>query len=389
MAENGQSGSRYIILMRHGHRDFGSSAEEADQPIAQWNESLADVQPDFGVAGLPFTLANAKRLRQELGHTIRIFKIFRSTHRVSEQTAMALNWVFGDKSNSSQNNIKTLAELTPDNTPENADLAELMKAIEPSKIDTGSAIVLIGHQPMLTSLATKLLGRRLPGNTLPIGNSEFACIEIDEYNRRTLIWMITKKSDQLLIDLRDKIKSKYDVAKFFLGAFVVNSGVVLSSQVWSLSGEIGRWALICGLIMMLVALALAAATLLSYDRLLMPTNFWSTQPQARMAWTECRFIQRLRFKRRSLKMPPTEAQIILFHEMMRAWKNFFIPCLLSAFIAIACFVIGLMFNNLCTSCDDILSEFATIASIVSVAITLMVILLLYYIANRPALGTDD
>ena len=37
-------------------------------------------------------------------------------------------------------------------------------------------------------------------------------------------------------DLKDKIKSKYDVAKFFLGAFVVNTGLILNAGVWRTIG---------------------------------------------------------------------------------------------------------------------------------------------------------
>ncbi len=47
----------------------------------------------------------------------------------------------------------------------------------------------------------------------------------------------------------DKVKSKYDVAKFFLGALVVKAGLVLNANLWDAGDKWGAGFLYLGLLL--------------------------------------------------------------------------------------------------------------------------------------------
>jgi len=157
-----------------------------------------------------------------------------------------------------------------------------------------------------------------------------------------LRWLITEKPTPPLYELKDKIKSKYDVAKFFLGAFVVNTGLLLNAGIWSTRGPQGGFThadkvlVILAVIAAMASLALTAATLFSYDKLMMPEEFRSDNSRrsdtctngAKMAsgWTVSR--------------PPSQAHVVLFYEMVHVWKVFFIPAIFSAFLAIGLLIMA-------------------------------------------------
>src|SRR5215213_9810950 len=165
-------------------------------------------------------------------------------------------------------------------------LAVASSQSEENLVATRQAYVVVGHQPQLTQVARRLLkGRYLPSDSLPLGNSEAACIELG-YKPR-LQWLLTVTPEETLVtDLKDKIKSKYDVAKFLLGAFVVNTGLILNAGLWGPDGLLHSTLLVDKLfagfaaIAALVSLALTAATLFSYDRLMMPESFWSDSSES-------------------------------------------------------------------------------------------------------------
>ena len=109
--------------------------------------------------------------------------------------------------------------------------------------------------------------------------------------------------------LREKIKSKMDVAKFFAGFITVFLGVAFrdlsnlaadSNRLVSFSGQ-------AGMLFILGALAFSVSTMFAYDRLMMPPALW--------------------------RVPPSNDD--LFHQMVRAWQRLFVP-------AVATFVIGLL-----------------------------------------------
>ncbi len=300
---------RYVILVRHASRDFNSNHDESKQSMSGWDSDLKFVKPDFKVNGLPRTLAIANRLADELG-PIKVTQIWHSPHTVAGQTAKGYQWVVRTRTQHARSE-EPVDSLDPDSGSGTMVAKRLQALAKSGTLDAGSAIIVVGHQPMLTNLARTLTQKKLPASTLPLGGSEAACLEIHDGKGATLLWMLTEKSSNLMEDLKEKIKSKYDVAKFFLGAFVVNTGFVLSGEIWKVSNPFAMGVVFTGFVLTLIALALTAATLMSYDALLMPTDFW-TGPSA----DDQKDRQNPRPKRWSVLRPPSQGQIVLFYEMV-------------------------------------------------------------------------
>ncbi len=109
--------------------------------------------------------------------------------------------------------------------------------------------------------------------------------------------------DEILVDadLRDKLKSKMDVAKFFAGFISLVAGIALRESAGSVAANLG-------LALIVLSLGLAVATLFAYDRLLMPPRFWFE--------------------------PPTDTHELNFglrDEMISVWRCLFIPCVIAFF----------------------------------------------------------
>lgn len=382
----------YVILVRHASRDFDPNHNESKQSMSGWEPDFKDVKPDFEVKGLPLTLAIAHRLADELG-PIKVTHIWHSLHTVAEETAKAYQWVLGERTQHAPS-VEPKDSLDPDSGSEARVVDLLHPPLKPSALGEGSAIIIVGHQPMLTLLARNLTRRRLPprqrlpAGTLPLGNSEAACLEFHDVKGATLLWMLTEKSPKLMKDLKDKIKSKYDVAKFFLGAFVVNTGFVLSGEIWKVTNPFAMGLVFAGFVLTLVALALTAATLMSYDSLLMPTDFWtgsSSKDQRNRLYP--------RPEKWSVLRPPSQAHILLFYEMVHVWTVFFIPALTCAFAAVTAFLVALAHNNLYPGVqekgsDDVgLQPLMVIAVVAVAAMTLP--LVFHFRTRRPNLGFED
>jgi phosphohistidine phosphatase SixA len=373
---------RCVILVRHARRDVGSNMMEAKQSMAGWNPSLEQVQPSYKEKGLPLTLSIANRVLEELG-PIKVVQIWHSPHAVAAQTAKAYEWAISSRTQR-KCSPKPVPALDPDtgSAPEVVEL--LAKEHCPPAVPDGSAIILVGHQPMLTAVAGALARNKLPADTLPLGGSEAACIELYEGKAATLLWMLTEKSDDLLKDLKDKIKSKYDVAKFFLGAFVVNTGFLFSSTIWGVSDVVALLLIMAGFVLALIALALTAATLMSYDALQMPTEFWTEPPAGGR-----RNRRNPRPKKWSVLRPPSQAHVVLFYEMIHVWNAFFIPALVCAFASIASFIVAMVHTRfaIVAGREPGLADLAVMI-IVAVA-ALLVPLVIYYPHNEPKLGFED
>jgi hypothetical protein len=193
--------------------------------------------------------------------------------------------------------------------------------------------------------------------------------------------MLTEKPDDLLKDLKDKIKSKYDVAKFFLGAFVVNTGFLFSSAVWSVTDPIALILVLAGFVLALTALALTAATLMSYDALQMPPEFWSDQPAGPRI--KSRAPQP---KKWSVLRPPSQAHVVLFYEMVHAWNSFFIPALVCAFASTGSLVVAMAYSHFTPVRQPGPADLA--AMIVVTAGALLVPLVIHYRRSQPKLGFE-
>ena len=115
--------------------------------------------------------------------------------------------------------------------------------------------------------------------------------------------------------LREKIKSKMDVAKFFAGFITVFLGIAFKdlTSLAADQNEMIRFATQGGMLMILAALALSVATVFAYDRLLMPPQFWAN---------------------------PLYSDDLLRHLMVMAWARLFVPAVGTFFAALLGFLIA-------------------------------------------------
>jgi hypothetical protein len=115
----------------------------------------------------------------------------------------------------------------------------------------------------------------------------------------------TTQGDDTTQDLRDKIKSKMEVAKFFSGFLSILFALSIKDlKSMTEQGEITVifpfvW---LGVVLIFGSLAFSVATLFAYDRLLMPTLLWEDAP-----------------------VPVETARDILKERMAMAWRYLFLP----------------------------------------------------------------
>ena len=326
---NGQV--RYVLLIRHASREIAYTLREENHMMAHKRFAHRETESNFKTPGLPRTLAMAGRVADALENLsetdVKVEKIMCSRHTVARQTAEEIRQVLHIREVCEADEINPRTALTPPfaqvDDKEIHDRRFWTALLQGSE---GKAVAAVGHQPHLTRVAKHILGRELPADVLPLANSEIACICIG--TKPKLLWLLTNKPESLLNDLRDKIKSKYDVAKFFLGALVVKDGLVLNANLWTAGDKWGAEFLYLGLFCSIAGLVLAVATLLAYDSLLMPPDFWgAAATHKKTPW--------------SVDRPPSQAQLIIFYEMIHVWKWFFMPSLAFALASIVCFLLVL------------------------------------------------
>lgn len=110
-------------------------------------------------------------------------------------------------------------------------------------------------------------------------------------------------------ELREKVKSKMDVAKFFAGFITLLVGILLKD------GNLASLASKVGIIFFVASLGFCVAAVFCYDRLLMPREYWTKIPEGERS--EDQFQDRLQ------------------EEMVRSWLWLFVP-------AVWCFGIGFL-----------------------------------------------
>jgi phosphohistidine phosphatase SixA len=404
--ENGQP---FVILVRHASRESFWDKSENEHPMANWTRRTTATIPgksDFETKGFPLTYAVAGRLCDELeNRNAFIVALVHSKHEVAQQTADVYRRVFNNRKRfKDQVKVDCCGDLTPE-APITADkvigqterIVRQLKAVNTDQANSEStreAYVLVGHQPQLTQIARGLLNNRsLPGDALPIGSSEAACIELGRKPR--LLWVLTEKPAELLAELKDKIKSKYDVAKFFLGAFIVNTGLILNAGIWGQpelweAAPIAKFFAYAAIIVAIVSLIFTAFTLFSYDALMMPPSFWS-EPSAdrKGSWWRKLLGSDGKPPKWSVSRPPSQAHVILFYEMMHVWSAFFIPAVSCALVAIGSLVLALICRV-----EDCLPFTVYVPSLPSWVFFILVAVIGglcfgFYWWQRPKLGTED
>jgi hypothetical protein len=112
-----------------------------------------------------------------------------------------------------------------------------------------------------------------------------------------------------------------------------------------------------------VAIGLFLATLYAYDRLLMPSRFWSETPptkRTRLNWLVCR--------------PPSSRTYVLYQNMVRIWQRLFIPA--TFFVMAGMGLLGYVALDL-----------SWWQGLLAAAAALLVVG--WYFISRPRLGTED
>jgi len=121
--------------------------------------------------------------------------------------------------------------------------------------------------------------------------------------------------------LREKIKYKMDVAKFFAGFITISTGLAFNKLVdCSLNPKPAIYIpYVIGIFLIVAALGFSIVTMYAYDRLLMPPKFWR-------------------------KDPAENLDQILHDEMIKAWVRLFRPAVYAFFSSLLCFLIPVLQN---------------------------------------------
>ena len=231
--------------------------------------------------------------------------------------------------------------------------------------ERANAVLVIGHMPQLGWFADEVLKR-----PYAIAHGEIVCISQAQRHWQSpwrtegsMLWAISPEDEATRNALVEKIKSKMDMAKLFSIVIAFALGVILdrSKLVEATGGDmvLGDVAAL----LFLSGFALYLATLYAYDRLLMPSRFWTQRrKRGRRAghWLSSR--------------PPSSSNVVLYQNMMRTWNWLFTPATL---------LIGAGLVVLAIAAVDPTWLACVIAAVTSVGLVAWVAIF------RPVLGTED
>lgn len=191
------------------------------------------------------------------------------------------------------------------------ELAKPPKTPPEKPTEPANAVVVVGHQPLLGWMSSAWVE-----NSWPLLHSELACLAVKESGARSLRWLISPANDPLVAELKEKIKSKMQLAGLLGGFISAGLGFFLSSisDPAKMPKELHLAAFGMGAVLLFLALLLYLATMCAYDSLLMPHPFWNETPAGfknRPAWLVAR--------------PPSSARWILYQNMIRVWSWQFLP----------------------------------------------------------------
>jgi phosphohistidine phosphatase SixA len=208
-------------------------------------------------------------------------------------------------------------------------------------LQSGNALLIVGHQPMLGWIS-----EALTGDAHPIERCEMLCLRFARQphprrwwqpsrlatdTRAVLRWVLTPSErsasengsapagNEAMAGLTEKIRGKMEGAKL-LGTFsTAILGFMLSTLIDKT--KLDNVAYHYQLVLLAAALALFLSILLyfasyyAYDSLLMPIRFWGER--ARTRWS--------RQPRWLVMRPPSSATWVLYQNMMHIWTCLFTP----------------------------------------------------------------
>jgi hypothetical protein len=359
----------FLLLMRH--RD---DAPEGKQKLKAVAKRLTDTLSDLQQSGME-------------RHNIVLSEIWHGDSAIASDTAAAVR----DRIAAAyQHEVRACASpsfndmhATPFSGPwfesdRDDALRVLTSALQEALASNSNAVMVVGHQPLLSALAAKLLRRRLPWltNSVPLARGEVACLAGRWTGQASdgwrLLWTIAPTDEATTQALRSKITAKMQVAGVL--ASVVATGLILLLQgIMDRSGSepaattAVRYAAAAALF---VAVWLYLSTVYACDRLLMPTRFWgeptnSLDLSRRPSWLVWR--------------PPGSDAWVIYQNMLHVWRWQFVPATGALVTAIALLAVDL-------------ERPATAGSVVIPILAAAVVsglLLAYSYWRRPRLGVED
>jgi hypothetical protein len=288
--------------------------------------------------------------------------------------------VRGDATRSKLVKFEKSSELEANPSANVSSVDELAKSIRKNIVGTDKAAVLVtGHQPLLSRLADSLLRthwwRRVP--PVPLDHSDIVCIAVD--GQTSWLEFVISYDDRANADLvRQKIERKMESAKLLGGLLTIGITVLCGvlfdkSKFDELAGT--QWAVQLGTTFFLIAAVLYLATMYAYDTLLMPQRFWGESHPKRQRRPVHRRGGERRRHRWLVERPPSSAAWILYQNMMRIWRTRF--TLASVFL-----IAGTAFLAYAALRIELLV-------LIPVGVVVSILVVLWIRASRPLLGSQD
>lgn len=265
---------------------------------------------------------------------------------------------------------------------ENIDSA--VKELE-GKSSKDQLILVVANSPQIDWVAERLLEKPVAigrGEVIGVGHPRRRR-QWPISKRRDLLWTIGPSEESEIRDLRDKIRSKMDTAKF-LGAFITALVTFVLGKRFDTVKGIGfqaglPWVQTVLWLITIVGLGLAAllcfAAVVCYDGLLMPVRFWESSARSSL----------FRPRRPSVVpwlvwRPPSSAARVLQQNMVRVWNRLVVLAMGILGIALTAFAVLIVVKP--TRYDDLIVPVAVVVAISVVAFG-------YLIFARPRLGAQD
>lgn len=218
-----------------------------------------------------------------------------------------------------------------------------------------TAVVVVGHDPRMGFLLERLLGewsseslprraRRQSAYVPGLAHTELiACYQRPGVGGYVARWALSPTDKVTEDTVRDKVRAKMDTAKVFAGVLVAVITFV-ANDVAALDGGY-RTCGFLGLAVLSLAVVLYLVTMFWYDRLLMPTRFWTPDvPPDDASGTGVRAAIRLVRSTGSsgprwspepfLRRPPSSSTWLLYQNMQLVWSRCFVPATVASGVGV-------------------------------------------------------
>jgi phosphohistidine phosphatase SixA len=304
---------QYVLVMRHaGHDSLGALTPEGEAECIEIGRTLRDV------------------LHQVVGSSVDLTERVTVLHATSPEAARTAELV-ARQVYPRLECTKSIPLTLPEDglyTDDKACTAKIVEVENEVNLSKKPIVLVVGHDPLLSWFVARITGR-----AFPIDRAELLAIEPTNRQARwwrpagTLRWVLTpgRHAKEVLPELREKIKSKMDAAKFLATFVTATLGFQLglmfdTTKLKDLQGAlVPRPAAAVGLAVAAVLLALSAGlfflTIFAYDSLLMPPSLWGNKKPHSLAKQPRWLVQR----------PPSSSVWILLQNMQRVWFGIFTP----------------------------------------------------------------